>query len=503
MTKDNQTNIDSSASFYHHAIATSVAIAVTAGEAIIEIYSTGTTAVEQKADNSPLTEADMRSHRIITEELKQAFPDIPVLSEEGKDIPFHERQSWTRYWLVDPLDGTKEFIKRNGEFTVNIALVEEQKPILGVVAVPARDRLYFGGVFSDGAGIRAPESKAPEDGAPDVPESGNGNPSLHSGSGTFGAYIITGYRSAGLCDRTDVQSLLSKAKKITVSGEFGQTPSSSQSDSLSVPGFDPAGSGDSIPPTSRARAGFSAETSPSTSTHASQGEKTLRVVASRSHFSKETEEYIEQLSKSVQGAGNLPGPENALRRGSAHAVETPATAHAAGNAPETKSAAGHADAERPTGVSGAGSTTGHGVGNDIHDSAGPSTTDHTPADQPAPGRGADRTTLHGAHSSPGSIDEKQPVPEAAAPATTPSRSENPFPNIELVQAGSSVKFCLVAEGKADVYPRFGPTMEWDTAAGQAVAEAAGAQVVLAEDETKPLVYNKRNLLNPWFIVKAE
>src|SRR5690606_3733795 len=97
---------------------------------------------------SPLTLADMRSHEIIVNGLRELTPDIPVLSEEASDIPFSERKQWQRYWLVDPLDGTKEFVSRNGEFTVNIALIEDQRPILGIVYVPVRDTLYTGNIAS-------------------------------------------------------------------------------------------------------------------------------------------------------------------------------------------------------------------------------------------------------------------------------------------------------------------------------------------------------------------
>ena len=120
-----------------------------AGAAILEIYA-GSFAVEQKADDSPLTAADMASHRIIVAGLQELTPDIPVLSEESKHIDWQTRRAWDRYWLVDPLDGTREFVKRNGEFTVNIALIENHAPVLGVVLLPVTGGLYFG-VAGDGA----------------------------------------------------------------------------------------------------------------------------------------------------------------------------------------------------------------------------------------------------------------------------------------------------------------------------------------------------------------
>ena len=113
-----------------------------AGQAILDIYDT-TFEVETKSDNSPLTLADKNSHLVIESGLKSIFPNIPILSEEGRDISYSERKKWDCFWLVDPLDGTKEFINKNGEFTVNIALIENNKPILGVIYAPALSILYF------------------------------------------------------------------------------------------------------------------------------------------------------------------------------------------------------------------------------------------------------------------------------------------------------------------------------------------------------------------------
>lgn len=115
-----------------------------AGAAILEVYGEQDFGVETKSDDSPLTRADLAAHHIIVNGLSAALPEIPILSEESDDIPFSERASWHRYFLVDPLDGTKEFISRNGEFTVNIALIEDGVPTLGVVYVPVTDVLYIG-----------------------------------------------------------------------------------------------------------------------------------------------------------------------------------------------------------------------------------------------------------------------------------------------------------------------------------------------------------------------
>ena len=120
-----------------------VEIARQAGEAIMRLYAEVNPSVQYKENNSPLTQADLASHHVIDEGLRRIAPHWPILSEESKEIPFEQRSGWQRFWLVDPLDGTKEFLKRNGEFTVNIALMEEGHPILGVVYAPAIDKMYF------------------------------------------------------------------------------------------------------------------------------------------------------------------------------------------------------------------------------------------------------------------------------------------------------------------------------------------------------------------------
>lgn len=249
-------------------IETLLDIARQAGAAIMEIYA-GDHSVEYKDDNSPLTAADKAAHRIIVAGLERAYPDIPILSEEGAEIPYAERCHWRRFWLVDPLDGTKEFIKQNGEFTVNIALIEVGRPVLGVVFLPARNIMYSG---RPGAGA---------------------------------------WRQDG-----------------------GQAP---------------------------VRIHVRETTDPAAG---------LTVVMSRSHPTPELEQYLKQIK----------------------------------------------------------------------------------------------------------IARALPV-------------------------GSSLKLCVVAEGQADLYPRLGPTMEWDVAAGHAVVEAAGGSVMTLDGQ--PLRYNKRNLLNPYFIVSGQ
>ena len=243
-----------------------IGLAREAGDAILSVYARDFS-VETKDDDSPLTQADLASHRIIVEGLRRLAPDIPVLSEEDDDIPWDARRQWSRHWLVDPLDGTREFVKKNGEFTVNIALIEDGRPVLGVVFAPVTDYL------------------------------------LHAEAGV-GAFLR----------------------------ERGQD----------------------MPLQTRRPA-----TSP------------LRVAASRSHLDERTAAALARMG----------------------------------------------DTER------------HGL-------------------------------------------------------------------------GSSLKFCRIAEGSIDVYPRFGPTSEWDTAAAQCVLEAAGG-AVLRLDGT-PLDYNrKENILNPFFIALGD
>ncbi|MGH8402549.1 MAG: 3'(2'),5'-bisphosphate nucleotidase CysQ, partial [Gammaproteobacteria bacterium] len=134
-------------------------IAAEAGAGILEIYATDF-AVKLKTDHSPVTTADMVAHEIILRGLKRLTPDLPVLSEESSHIPFAERRRWETYWLVDPLDGTKEFISRNGDFTVNIALVQSHAPVVGVVHIPVESLSYYG-VVNMGA-YRRKTGGAPE-----------------------------------------------------------------------------------------------------------------------------------------------------------------------------------------------------------------------------------------------------------------------------------------------------------------------------------------------------
>ncbi len=262
-----------------------ITAAITAGEAILEIYASGFS-VEQKEDRSPLTLADKRSHEIIANKLKSGQAHrLPVLSEEGRNIPYEERKAWDCYWLVDPLDGTKEFIRRNGEFTVNIALMEKDRPVMGVVLLPVKDIVYFA---SEGTG----------------------------------AFRLTG--ASEINNGVTLEEIKRKAMSINTISKTTKRP--------------------------------------------------YTVIASRSHLSDETSSFIETI-------------------------------------------------------------------------------------------------------------------------------RNEYGEIKIISAGSSLKFCLVAEGTADVYPRFGPTMEWDTAAGQAIVELAGG-TVHNHETGQPLRYNKENLLNPWFIVRG-
>ncbi len=260
--------------------------AVEAGKEILEIYAQDF-GVDYKSDDSPLTLADRRAHQVIMHHLEDT--GIPILSEEGKDIPFAERATWQRWWLVDPLDGTKEFIKKNGDFTVNIALLEAGTPVFGVIYIPVNDTLYFGGMDM-------------------------GAFKLENAAANIGVF-------ENKKDEIVQNDIYLQAQKIP----------------LPKP----------------------------------QTDRNYTVVASRSHLNTDTQIYLEQLQ---QSKGTL----------------------------------------------------------------------------------------------------------------------------SLVSRGSSLKICLVAEGIADEYPRLAPTMEWDIAAGHAIALGAGKKIIDFEYKEK-LVYNKESLKNPSFI----
>lgn len=127
---------------YQELLPACIDIARAAGDKIMDIYKTDFE-ITDKSDSSPLTTADLAANKVITDGLAALTPDIPLLSEEAADISWEERQKWSMYWLIDPLDGTKEFIKKNGEFTVNIALIDNHRPVLGVVHVPAKNQTYY------------------------------------------------------------------------------------------------------------------------------------------------------------------------------------------------------------------------------------------------------------------------------------------------------------------------------------------------------------------------
>ena len=143
---------------HHQYLKPVITIAKAAGDAIMQVYATDFD-FKRKSDNSPLTQADVAAHNVIVAALKQLTPGIPILSEESEDIDASVRNSWEQYWLIDPLDGTREFIKRNGEFTVNIALIEHHIPVMGVVYAPVTDLLYFSS-FGQGA-FKQVKSDAP------------------------------------------------------------------------------------------------------------------------------------------------------------------------------------------------------------------------------------------------------------------------------------------------------------------------------------------------------
>ena len=258
--------------------------ALDAGQEIMKIYVDTETKVEieKKADDSPVTNADKAANELITQAL--SVTSFPILSEEGPQTTYDKRKSWTTFWMVDPLDGTKEFIKRNGEFTVNIALIKDRVPVLGVIYVPVSKELYFA-------------------------------------TDSIGAFKVEG---ADCVNQFSYNEIRNNAKRLPLKLPYHQG---------------------------------------------------IVVVSSRSHKTEYCIDFIANLKK--QG---------------------------------------------------------------------------------------------------------QPVTE--------------------INSGSSLKICMVAEGTADLYPRFAPSMEWDTAAGQVIARAAGCEVFHVDEKT-PLIYNKENLLNPWFIVKLQ
>lgn len=140
-------------------------IVLQAGEEILKVYHTEF-AVQTKQDESPLTQADLAAHGVIVAGLQKLTPDIPIISEESALPPFSERGQWQRYWLIDPLDGTKEFVNRNGEFTVNIALIEANAPVLGWVGVPVQGRIFFGDVAAGEAWVEDADGRRPLKGKP-------------------------------------------------------------------------------------------------------------------------------------------------------------------------------------------------------------------------------------------------------------------------------------------------------------------------------------------------
>ncbi|SVE39514.1 uncharacterized protein METZ01_LOCUS492368, partial [marine metagenome] len=145
---------------YNNLIESLISISKEAGEAILKIYDLDDLGISHKEDNSPLTLADKASNEVICSQLEELTPDIPILSEEGKDISFDKRKNWDTFWLIDPLDGTKEFIKKNGEFSVNIALINHFKPILGIVYAPVLDTTWYGSA-SEGS-FKIIENEKPE-----------------------------------------------------------------------------------------------------------------------------------------------------------------------------------------------------------------------------------------------------------------------------------------------------------------------------------------------------
>ncbi len=172
-----------------------------AGSAIMQIYD-GAFAVQRKEDNSPLTLADLESQRVIIEGLRRITPRIPILSEESAAAPWTERRTWRELWVVDPLDGTREFVKRNGEFTINIALVVEHEPVLGVVSAPAQKIAWWGakgdGAFTRAAGgeARAIHTAPPQQPLRVVGSRSHESPQTAAYLARLGPHVVTGVGSS-------------------------------------------------------------------------------------------------------------------------------------------------------------------------------------------------------------------------------------------------------------------------------------------------------------------
>jgi 3'(2'), 5'-bisphosphate nucleotidase len=172
-----------------------------AGAAIMRVYDSGIT-VQRKHDDSPLTLADLESQRIIMEGLERQWPDIPILSEESAQAPWAERRKWRELWVVDPLDGTREFIKRNGEFTINIALIVEHEPLLGVVAAPAQELLFWGAAGVGAFSLRDGSAATPIHVAPPavpirvVGSRSHGSPQTAAYLERLGPHVMTGIGSS-------------------------------------------------------------------------------------------------------------------------------------------------------------------------------------------------------------------------------------------------------------------------------------------------------------------
>ena len=193
-----------------------------AGAAILEIYNTDF-AVQTKGDDSPLTQADLAAHRVIVAGLEALSPQIPIISEESAPPPFAERITWQRYWLVDPLDGTKEFVNRNGEFTVNIALIDGSEPVFGIVGVPVQEKVYVGDVRQMDPDQRAYVLHKGESHPLQVQRQRDRQgpsrvvASRNDGGGRLEAYLSAGEGRFAGCERTPVGSSL----KLCVLAEGG------------------------------------------------------------------------------------------------------------------------------------------------------------------------------------------------------------------------------------------------------------------------------------------
>jgi 3'(2'), 5'-bisphosphate nucleotidase len=525
-----------------HFIEPVIALAKDAGRRIMEIYQSEFK-VGTKEDDSPLTAADLASHHCLVEGLEKLRPHYPVLSEESKSLPYAERSAWETYWLIDPLDGTKEFVKRNGEFTVNIALIHRQVPVLGVVYAPAKDLCYFAsegcGAFRQ-QGTAEPETIRAEPCAPArvrvVGSRSHGGAELETYLKQVGEHelvsigsslklCLVAEGSADLYPRIGLTSEWDTAAAHCVVNEaggavtdlHGQPLLYNAKESLLNPYFLVYGD-----KSSRDWSGYAAEIATPAPPKAKQPPPLLPPVIA---LAKAAGTRIMDIYQSDFRVGHKEdqSPLTAADLASHHCLvegleklypqypvlseESKALPYAERSAWDTYWLIDPLDGTKEFVKRNGEFTVNVAL---IRGNVPVLGVVYAPAMglcyYAAEGYGAFRQA-DGAE--PEAI---QVVEQAADPLrVVGSRShggaelETYLSRVgahELVSIGSSLKLCLVAEGSADLYPRIGLTSEWDTAAAHAVVQAAGGEVI--DLKGQPLRYNaKDSILNPYFIVYGD